>query len=184
MSKVALSAGENSGTYSRGGWVSPRADLNELEKRISSVPVGIRTPDRPSRRHRKVVTEYSALWNISTQVAQLSKVLQKLWVSEIINKLSDINNETRRFIIVKNTVFWCVTPCSFVNVKIYQELTNSIFSSTLKPKTASSSAMQFKFQMDCPFSQHSTAQHTTHTHTHTHTQSNNVSPSCETPVSR
>jgi len=61
MSKVALSAGENPGTYSIGGWVGPRANLNELEKRISPVPVGIRTPDPSSRRHRKVVTEYFAL---------------------------------------------------------------------------------------------------------------------------
>jgi len=55
MSKVALSSGQNPGTYSIGGWVGPRADLNDLEKRISPVPAGIRTPDRPTRRHRKVV---------------------------------------------------------------------------------------------------------------------------------
>jgi hypothetical protein len=61
MSKVALSSGENPGNYSIGGWMGPRADVNDLEKRISPVPAGIRTPDRPPRRHRKVVIEYFAL---------------------------------------------------------------------------------------------------------------------------
>jgi hypothetical protein len=82
------------------------------------------------------------------------------------NKLSEIYNGTRMVIILKNTIFWCVTPCSFVNVaNIYQELTNSIFSSNLKTETASSSATQFKFQMDWPFSLH--ARRRAHTHTHT-----------------
>ena len=115
------------------------------------------------------------------QVTQLSKVLQKLWVSEIMNKLSEINNGTQRFIILQNTVFWYVAPCSFVNVNIYQELINSIFSSTLKTETVSSSSMQFKFQMNCPFLQRARAR--AHTHTHTHTHKNNVSPTwCVTKV--
>jgi len=61
MSKVTLLSGQNPGIYSIGGWVGSRGDLNDLEKRISPVPVGIRTPDHSPGRHRKVVIEYSAL---------------------------------------------------------------------------------------------------------------------------